>query len=1525
MFYVPQIVLVPSMAQETISLLTILSLTAIVTTVSLFFCGIPICIEIWRRKSTHEISGFPFIMGFLGGSFWLRYGFLKSDSTMITVNCVGVVMMALYLIFYAYYSDSKVSTISQIVVVVMIIASMLILVEIYGMAVIDALGLVSMGFNIINFGAPLAGVQIVIKKRSCESLPLPLCTANLLVSSQWCLYGVLVSDVYIIIPNGAGVALAILQMSLFLAGARAPLAMCFSCLNDFEVDEKPSPAELEKGGNKDMMWLNRNTVTQSSLPPLRRAPKSKKGAITLVRSTNVFPAGGSMGSRADSASASTGITTLQNYSLTPSVSHPELPTEQPPAHATAAHNQSDFEFDRIREIEDLDQQWIENELKRAQSAPEMAESVRWQQAAHVYHSSRSHSPAPTAQGRGPAAAGVFNFPADPMDAVKSPLSLEEIGSINRRRCDELASGLRSNDEHGALELEAIAAVHELSSFVQSIYVSEMLPRTRDLIFVNVKTHEDLPFTLELTMKGWRVASTRTDSMYGDYLHLDLHTQYFNNARHLLDVISPGHNSHFNDCLAERLRQLQAQKDGEESFAEERWREWTARARRSSASPSRNAANRWRSTKRRCSRGTTSMRGLISPPPCLPPSLGAFNPQFPMAGSFFSRSASPNGHSDAGSSSNLSANDFDQSGDGTHRESGSSNENTLHGSILEELKECGLFKRTSTLQSHLPADVYRCRLPSSKRPKEPPALPHSPPAAESSAVEEKERPVPEYKPEIVPRTAEQKEVLVSRDSRLTDSTVSSDSLTEVFVYKTGDKKEDERLRDLHGVIEEFYMQEKKFVQFLMDIRDLPPYVDEYVRRTNRRVWTATNGNKHIVYKLHGHAAVMLEAHKLLLEEDSRRPRFADVVFFHADILKVCKGFIKEKPILEKELREALAENRHLAHIVRVFENEIMNPHMHGADRRLALPAISLEQQLTFVHQHLLRYQLLMERYEKLLPADCAERKAARRAIEKLMDLAKTIDASVSDSHAMQRLPELYRKLEGTFDVFAPSRRLIHECEIKKQSRHKVQDRFFILFNDYLLICQRVIGGDYFNREKIYKLPIEDVRVTIEEHEGSREAQLEIRRQKREQQQRKTSMNLDLKPSTSAPAALDEDATPTADHSLLNGAAAAASSQQESAIWIADNKATTCMMDGCTTQFTLITRRHHCRSCGYALICRRCTANAPIKAKGYVKDKVCPECYDSIFEDFKKSELFPMKMIQAGVAGGKNAVHPETPATLSEESVRELWAEVKRRVQEDPFGDHIRIVYDGGHRLEHPQNLFKPPQNKGFRRAQEPMLLCAATTTTRRPKRRRFWSAGRTKKEERTPLVSPVQRLHAQTRRPPRKFMVHGFGLFRTGSQPLSATSQPQIMKIVLQSNDNEEFEVDRDVIRLSTTLNTMFQDLGMDDPEQASETLSDPIPLANVNGAILRKVIQWCIKERRTDDIGSWDVEFLKVDQGTLFELILAANYLDVRGLLDVACKTVANMIKGKSPEEIRRTFNIKNDFTPEEEEQIRKENAWTED
>jgi len=34
------------------------------------------------------------------------------------------------------------------------------------------------------------------------------------------------------------------------------------------------------------------------------------------------------------------------------------------------------------------------------------------------------------------------------------------------------------------------------------------------------------------------------------------------------------------------------------------------------------------------------------------------------------------------------------------------------------------------------------------------------------------------------------------------------------------------------------------------------------------------------------------------------------------------------------------------------------------------------------------------------------------------------------------------------------------------------------------------------------------------------------------------------------------------------------------------------------------------------------------------------------------------------------------------------------------------------------------------------------------------------------------------------------------------------------------------------------------------------------------------------------------------------------------------MIKGKTPDEIRATFGVKEPFTPEEEEQVLRENEW---
>ena len=78
-------------------------------------------------------------------------------------------------------------------------------------------------------------------------------------------------------------------------------------------------------------------------------------------------------------------------------------------------------------------------------------------------------------------------------------------------------------------------------------------------------------------------------------------------------------------------------------------------------------------------------------------------------------------------------------------------------------------------------------------------------------------------------------------------------------------------------------------------------------------------------------------------------------------------------------------------------------------------------------------------------------------------------------------------------------------------------------------------------------------------------------------------------------------------------------------------------------------------------------------------------------------------------------------------------------------------------------------------------------------------------------------------------------------------------------------------------------------------------------------------------VPEWDADFVDLEQETLFELILAANFMDIKPLLDLTCAKVASMIKGKTPEQIRKAFNIVNDFSPEEEAKVREENKWCEE
>jgi S-phase kinase-associated protein 1 len=186
------------------------------------------------------------------------------------------------------------------------------------------------------------------------------------------------------------------------------------------------------------------------------------------------------------------------------------------------------------------------------------------------------------------------------------------------------------------------------------------------------------------------------------------------------------------------------------------------------------------------------------------------------------------------------------------------------------------------------------------------------------------------------------------------------------------------------------------------------------------------------------------------------------------------------------------------------------------------------------------------------------------------------------------------------------------------------------------------------------------------------------------------------------------------------------------------------------------------------------------------------------------------------------------------------------------------------------------------------------------------------------------------------------------------------RVKLKSSDDEMFEVEEAVALEAQAVKNVIEDTGV----------HHPIPLPNVSSKILAKVIEYCqyhvdnqkstedrpatMAARLVDEMttivatfvarlvgemtikGEWtikvemkrlDEDFVKVDQATLFELILAADYLNTQNLLELTCRVMADRVRGKTREEICKIFNIEDLFIEDEDEfkkGLEKEGKWDE-
>lgn len=163
---------------------------------------------------------------------------------------------------------------------------------------------------------------------------------------------------------------------------------------------------------------------------------------------------------------------------------------------------------------------------------------------------------------------------------------------------------------------------------------------------------------------------------------------------------------------------------------------------------------------------------------------------------------------------------------------------------------------------------------------------------------------------------------------------------------------------------------------------------------------------------------------------------------------------------------------------------------------------------------------------------------------------------------------------------------------------------------------------------------------------------------------------------------------------------------------------------------------------------------------------------------------------------------------------------------------------------------------------------------------------------------------------------------------------RILQVVLHAESPPRtIEVHSDLLRGFPTLAHMIlgnhdlRDITTPEWNHVVSQIQEPLPVyaqAFMTETVFRLLMRFVEKA------SAWSSDektafFDSMARPVLFQVIHAANFMDMQPLLDASAAYMADAIRAKTPEQIRTLLQIPNTFTAEEEAQIEQENRWIEE
>ncbi|TYH08943.1 hypothetical protein ES288_A07G057200v1 [Gossypium darwinii] len=243
-----------------------------------YLAPLPTFVRVYKKKSTEGFESLPYVVALVSAVLWIYYATLKPNAFLLmTINSIGCVVETIYIIVFIVYAPKKARILTlRLLLVFNMGALVLVLITHFflkGRSRIHVIGWSCVVTSAAVFAAPLSIMRSVIHTKSVEFMPFTLSFFLTCSAILWLVYGLLLKDFYISLPNIVGVVLGTIQMLLYVVYKK------FN--NNFaKGHERKQPSPTVNG--KNMNHIKASNIDSSS-PQV-----SVSGNIEVGRDENLY-------------------------------------------------------------------------------------------------------------------------------------------------------------------------------------------------------------------------------------------------------------------------------------------------------------------------------------------------------------------------------------------------------------------------------------------------------------------------------------------------------------------------------------------------------------------------------------------------------------------------------------------------------------------------------------------------------------------------------------------------------------------------------------------------------------------------------------------------------------------------------------------------------------------------------------------------------------------------------------------------------------------------------------------------------------------------------------------------------------------------------------------------------------------------------------------------------------------------------------------------------------------------------------